>query len=157
MSDKSSGRIFISYSRTDGAEFAHDLRSRLIGEGFSIWQDIVTLEGGRDWWTQIEDALKSKALQHFVFVVTRAARASSVVRREVRLARQEGKTVSPVKGPGLPELGQLPRWLGQIYDLDLPEHYATLRRVLQDQSGQKRVAMMAPEPPADFRAAAGPV
>jgi hypothetical protein len=44
----------------------------------------------------------------------------------------------------------LPRWLGQIYDLDLPEHYTTLIRVLQDQSRQKRVAMMAPEPPSDF-------
>jgi hypothetical protein len=48
------------------------------------------------------------------------------------------------------ELGTLPRWLGQVYDLDLPEHFTTLIRVLQDQSRQKRVAMMAPEPPADF-------
>ena len=44
----------------------------------------------------------------------------------------------------------MPRWLGQIYDLDLPEHFTTLIRVLQDQSRKKRVAMMAPEPPADF-------
>jgi TIR domain len=125
MLDKLSGRIFISYSRKDGAAFAQTLRDRLIGEGFSIWQDIVTLEGGRDWWSQIEDALKSKALQHFVFVVTPAALASPVVRREIRLARQEGKTVCPVKGPGLADLGTMPRWLGQIYDVDLPEHYTT--------------------------------
>jgi hypothetical protein len=116
MLDKLSGRIFISYSRKDGAAFAQTLRDRLIGEGFSIWQDIVTLEGGRDWWSQIEDALKSKALQHFVFVVTPAALASPVVRREIRLARQEGKTVCPVKGPGLADLGTMPRWLGQIYE-----------------------------------------
>jgi hypothetical protein len=31
------------------------------------------MEGGRDWWGQIEDALKSKALQHFVLIVTAAA------------------------------------------------------------------------------------
>jgi hypothetical protein len=150
MPDKPSGRIFISYSRKDGAAFAHDLRSRLISNRFSIWQDIVTLEGGRDWWSQIEDALKSKELQHFVFVVTPAALASPVVRREIRLARQEGKTVCPIKGPELSDLAQLPRWLGQVFDLDLPEHCATLTRVLQDQSRQKRVAMMAPEPPPDF-------
>jgi hypothetical protein len=42
------------------------------------------------------------------------------------------------------------RIAGQIYDLDLAEHRTTLTRVLQDQSRQKRVAMMAPEPPADF-------
>src|SRR5204863_6790 len=113
-------------------------------------QDLIALEGGRDWWSQIEDALKSKPLQHFVLVVTPAALASPVVRREIRLARQEGKTVSPVKGPGLGDLNTLPRWLGQVYDLDLPEHRTTLIRVLQGQSTQKRVAMMAPEPPADF-------
>jgi TIR domain len=107
------------------------------------------LEGGRDWWSQIEGALKSKSLQHFVLVVTPAALESPVVRREIRLARQEGKTVCPVKGPGLGDLGKLPRWLGQIYNLDLPEHQTTLIRVLQDESRQKRVAMMAPEPPAD--------
>src|SRR5262249_2315702 len=75
---------------------------------------------------------------------------SPVVRREIRLARQEGKTVCPVKGTGLGDLGKLPRWLGQVYDLDLPEHVTTLIRVLQHQSRQKRVPMMAPEPPPDF-------
>jgi hypothetical protein len=34
MADKPFGRIFISYSRKDGAAFAHDLRTRLTGEGF---------------------------------------------------------------------------------------------------------------------------
>jgi hypothetical protein len=143
-------RIFISYSRKDGAEFAANLRNRLISQDLSVWQDIITLEGGRDWWSQIEEALRSKTLQHFILVVTPAALASSVVRREIRLARQEGKTVCPVKGPGLTDLSQLPRWLGQIYDLDLAEHRTTLIRVLQDQSRQKRVAMMAPDLPVHF-------
>jgi TIR domain len=47
---------FISYSRKDGAEFAADLRKTLEKENLSVWQDIVALEGGRDWWSQIEDA-----------------------------------------------------------------------------------------------------
>jgi hypothetical protein len=123
---------------------------QLLRENLSVWQDIITLEGGRDWRSQIEEALKSKALQHFILVVTPCALASSVVRREIKLARQEGKTVCPIKGPGLADLAKLPRWLGQIYDLDLLEHRTTLIRVLQDQSRQKRVVMMAPEPPADF-------
>jgi hypothetical protein len=120
-----SERAFISYSRKDGAEAAANLRKWLLGESLSVWQDIIALEGGRDWWSQIEDALKSKPLQHFVLVVTPAALASPVVRREIRLARQEGKTVSPIKGPGLTDLGKLPRWLGQVYDLDVPEHRTT--------------------------------
>src|SRR5215471_13958116 len=146
----SGARIFISYSRKDGAAFAGSLRKRLQKQDLSIWQDLIALEGGRDWWSQIEDALKSKILQHAIFVITPAALASPVVRQEIRLARQEGKTVCPVKGPGLGNLGNLPRWLGQVYDLDLPEHVTTLIRVLQDQRRQKHVKMMAPQPPPDF-------
>jgi WD40 repeat protein len=150
MPDPASARIFVSYSRKDGAAFAANLREKLLTKNLSVWQDLVALEGGRDWWSQIEEAIRLKALQHFVLIVTPAALESPVVRREIRFARQEGKTVSPIKGPGLGELGKLPRWLGQVYDLDLPEHFTTLIRVLQDQSRQKRVPMMAPEPPADF-------
>ena len=88
--DQQASRIFISYSRSDGAAFARDLRARLRMEGLSIWQDIVALEGGRDWWSQIEETLRSKAVQHFIVIVTPAALASPIVRREIRLARQEG-------------------------------------------------------------------
>jgi len=150
MGGEHPGRTFISYSRKDGGEFAAWLRGWLNERDLSVWQDIVALEGGRDWWSQIENALKSKALQHFILVVTPAALASPIVRREIRLARQGGKTACPVKGPGLADLGKLPRWLGQIYDLDLTEHQTTLIRVLEADSRQKRVPMMAPEPPEDF-------
>ena len=54
-------RIFISYSTKDGSGTAAKLRNDLETEHFSVWQDIVALEGGRDWWSQIENALKSKA------------------------------------------------------------------------------------------------
>ena len=143
-------RTFISYSRKDGAEYAAWLRAWLEARDLSVWQDIVALEGGRDWWSQIEEALKSRALQHFVIVLTPAALTSPVVRREIRLARQEGKTVCPVRGPRLENLGALPRWIGQVYDLALAEHQTTLVRVLEAESRQKRVPMMAPEPPEDF-------
>jgi hypothetical protein len=150
MPDQCSDRIFISYSRKDGAKFAACLRKQLEAKDLSVWQDLVALEPGPYWWSQIENAIRSKALEHFVLVVTPAALDSDYVRREIRLARQEGKTVSPVKGPGLGDLNNLPRWIGQLCDLDLTEHRTRLIRVLQGPSTQKRVAMMAPKPPADF-------
>jgi hypothetical protein len=143
MSTSAAPRIFISYSRKDGAEFAAQLRGDLEAKGFGIWQDLVALQGGRDWWSQIEAALKSKALQHFILVVTPGALWSSRVRRQIRLARQEGKTFLPIKGPGLGDPNALPRWIGRLADLDIPEHWVTLQRILQDDSGVKRVA---PEP-----------
>jgi hypothetical protein len=118
--------------------------------GFLDVSTILSMDRGRDWWSQIEETLKSKVLEHFVLVVTPAALESSTMRREIRLARQEGKTVSPVRGPGLVDLNKLPRWLGQLYDLDLPEHGNKLLGVLALPSRQKRTPMMAPEPPVDF-------
>jgi TIR domain len=94
------GRVFISYSRKDGADFGRDLRRALEKENLSFWQDLVALEGGQDWWSQIENALRQKELQHFVLIVTPKALESGVVRQEIRLARQEGKSVGPVRGRG---------------------------------------------------------
>ena len=142
-------RIFISYSRKDGAGTAATLRKDLESRNLSVWQDVVALEGHRDWWSQIEDALRAKALQHFVLVVTKGALESQVVRREIRVARQEGKTVSPVRGPGL-DPADVPRWFGHVYDLDIPEQQALFMHVLEGPGKQNRVPMMAPEPPADF-------
>src|SRR5262245_44091553 len=112
-----SPRIFISYSRKDGAQAAARLRRELENNGFAIWQDLFALEGGRDWWSQMEEALRSKTLQHFILIVTPGALASPIVRKEIWLARQEGRTFLPVKGPGLDDLAALPRWFGHITDL----------------------------------------
>jgi hypothetical protein len=49
--------VFISYSRSGGEAFAQPLRMRLEREGIPLWQDRVGLEGGRDWWLQITEAL----------------------------------------------------------------------------------------------------
>ena len=103
MTSQPAPRIFISYSRKDGDTFAAGLRRELEGLGFTIWQDLIALKSGPHWWSQIEDALRSKQLEHFVLVLTPGALDSSVVRREIRLARQEGKTVSVVRGPGIPD------------------------------------------------------
>lgn len=143
-------RVFISYATRDGADFAKALRTQLQDDGFSVWQDVVALQGSADWWSQIENTLRSKHLQHFVLVVTPGALASPVVRREIRLARQEGKTVSPVRGPGIEDMSQMPRWLGNLYDLAVPERRTNFLRVLEQQSAARRVPMMAPEPPVDY-------
>jgi hypothetical protein len=147
MSDE---RIFISYSTKDGKACADAFRAELEGLGFAVWQDLVALKGGADWWSQIETALKSKALQHLILIVTPGALVSTVVRREIRIARQEGKTISPVRGQGLLDLNALPRWLGQVYDLGIPEKKEMLKQVLKGPSTKCRVPMMAPEPPVDF-------
>ena len=83
-------------------------------------------------------------------MVTPAALESAVVKQEIRLARQEGKSVSPVGGPGVLDLDKLPRWLGHIYDLAIPEQKNALFAKLKRDAAPRRTPMMAPELPADF-------
>jgi hypothetical protein len=143
-------RIFVSYSRHDGYEFARRLRQQLEKAGFTLWQDLIALRGGRDWWAQIERALKASSVEHLVLVVTPGALTSSMVQKELRLARQEGVEISPVKGEKSLRLDAVPRWLGHVYDLDHPEELKKLLHVLEGPSQQQRVPMMAPNPPDDF-------
>lgn len=149
MNGPAPARIFISYSRKDGVDTATILRKQFEANNFSVWQDLIALEGGRDWWSQIEKTLRSKELQHVVLALTPAALASKVVIDEIRLARLEGKTVSPVKGPGI-DLAKVPRWIGHVYDLEIADQRGVLMRVLAGPSTQARVPMMAPEPSSDF-------
>ncbi|MGO9270054.1 MAG: toll/interleukin-1 receptor domain-containing protein [Terriglobia bacterium] len=59
MSTPSNARVFISYARSDGAEYATRLRKRLQSEHpkITLWQDVISERAGHDWWLQITEAL----------------------------------------------------------------------------------------------------
>jgi hypothetical protein len=85
-----SPRIFVSYERQDGMGPAQALRKRLEERGFTLWQDLIALEGGLEWWMQIEQAIKSPSLEHVVLVVTPGALERPIIKKELRLARRKG-------------------------------------------------------------------
>src|SRR6266704_5153217 len=89
-------RVFLSYARTDGEPFATQLRQRLEAEHIPLWQDRIGMEGGRDWWQQITEALDK--VEFMVLVMTPAAVVSETVRKEWRYARQQGVCVYPMIG-----------------------------------------------------------
>ena len=111
--------VFISYSRSDGETFADRLRSRLDMEGIPVWQDHVRMQGGRDWWLQITDALNK--VEYMVLVMTPDALCSPIIRKEWRYARQQGVCVYPVKGvaDAMLDYANLPRWMrtSHFYDV----------------------------------------
>jgi hypothetical protein len=100
-------RVFISYARTDGEPFATKLRQRLEAVHIPLWQDRVGLEGGKDWWLQITEALEK--VEFLVPVMTPAAMGSETVRKEWRYARQQGVCVYPVKGVPDLDFASLPQ------------------------------------------------
>src|SRR5262245_48985101 len=96
MRDPGNPRVFVCYSRSD-IEFVRRLQALLEAEGLSLYRDLTNLEGSDDWWRQVEAAIRS--VEHVVLVLSPAALRSPYVSREWKLARQEGKRVSPVSGP----------------------------------------------------------
>jgi WD40 repeat protein len=112
-------RVFISYCRSDGATFAAKLRKRLESEHpeVSLWQDVISERGGRDWWLEITEALDQ--VKYMVLVLTPDATKSATVRKEWRYARQKGVYVVPVQGCLALDSKSLPRWMGSLHIVDL--------------------------------------
>ena len=53
---------------------ARELRRRFAGDhGFSLWQDLADMEGGKDWWRQITAAVDQ--VEYVVLVMTAGALA----------------------------------------------------------------------------------
>ena len=141
-------RVFISYARNDGEPFATDLRQRLEAEQIPLWQDRVGLEGGRDWWLQIKDALD--VVEFMVLVMTPAAMESKMVREEWRYARQQGVCVYPVKG--LPDLdfNNIPHWMHSAHFYDIDYEWQKLVNDLNTRCQESHVPFMCKDLPPDF-------
>jgi hypothetical protein len=141
-------RVFISYARADGEPFATKLRKRLLDEHIPLWQDRVGLEGGKDWWLQITEALDT--VEFMVLVMTPAAMQSGTVRKEWRYARQQGVCVYPVKAHPQIGFGGLPRWMRDIHWYDLDYEWDKFVNDLNTRCEQPRVPFMVEELPDDF-------
>jgi hypothetical protein len=148
--------VFISYARSDGEEFAANLRERLKAEGIEPWRDRDALEGGRDWWLQITEALDH--VRFMARVVTPNALKSDIVRKEWRYARQQGVCVYPIKGSTEIDFDSLPRWMrdAHFYDLGAIENnltgpeWKTFVNDLNKTPDARRVPFMVEDLPEDF-------
>jgi WD40 repeat protein len=150
MQDAGMPRVFISYSRTDSLDFARRVESLLEAEGLLVYRDLSHLEGGEDWWRQVEAAIR--CVEHVVLVLSPAALRSPYVVQEWKLARQEGKRVSPIDGSHALDLSHSPGWMARAHrhDIDVPESLARLIQVLKGPAGEKRVPFMADPLPQGF-------
>jgi hypothetical protein len=145
-------KTFVSYARSDGAEYVAALRKRLQAErpGITLWQDVTSERAGRDWWLQVTEALDH--VDHMILVMTSAAIQSETVRKEWRYARQRGVCVIPVQAARTLDLSGLPRWMRakHVADLSVSEQWALFVADLITRCEQPRVPFMADDLPADF-------
>ncbi|NJL95153.1 MAG: TIR domain-containing protein, partial [Anaerolineae bacterium] len=145
MSEQAQRRIFISYARQDGEEFATQLRQRIETEApeISVWQDRARMFGGVGWWKQITDAIEGS--DYMVLVMTPAAMASEVVRKEWLYARQVGTCVFPVIGQRGLAFSAVPKWMSDSHFYNLDKEWATFLDYLRQPCTATSVAFMAPE------------
>ncbi len=141
-------RVFVSYARSDGEQIAKHLGQRLEKEKIPVWQDRVNMQGGRDWWLQITDALNQ--VEFMVLVMTPAAMKSEIVQREWRYARQQGVCVYPIKAAADLHFTNLPRWMRNVHFYDLDIEWPKLAQDLNNPCQTPRVPFMAEELPDDF-------
>jgi WD40 repeat protein len=145
-------RVFLSYAREDGEEFATRLRKRLLTEQHEIglWQDRSEIEGGVGWWKQIEAALDQ--VRFLLIVMTPATMRSEMTRKEWRYARQRGVNVYPIKGCPDAELDYagLPNWMRKAHFFDLEKEWETFVNYLKSDRRPPRVPFMAPDFPEGF-------
>jgi WD40 repeat protein len=146
-------RIFISYARSDGEDFARQLRYRLTEKHkFAVWQDRTEMQVGEAWWQQIVTALSNEHIEYMVLVMTPDAMSSEMVRKEWRRARQEGVCVLPVIAkPGL-DFENLPPWMRAVHFTDpgIDEQWTRFIGTLGSPCQQKRVPFMVEDLPEDF-------
>jgi WD40 repeat protein len=107
--------IFVSYSRAN-TEFARDLYAKLQSLGFTLWRDRSDMEGGADWWRQIQEAIEN--VDTMILILSPTALASEVVAQEWHYARQKGTRVIPVLAQSV-DWNAVPRWMKRVDWLDL--------------------------------------
>ena len=143
--------VFLSYARDDGEPLAEDLRRRLAKEtpDIVVKYDRLFLEGGRDWWKQVAEAIEN--VQFLLLLMTPAALASGNVEKEWRYARRKGVCVYPVKDRQFdPDFTKMPHWMRKSHCFDLEKQWPTFLGYLRSPCQTPRVPFMAPDLPSHF-------
>lgn len=87
-------KIFFSYSRADGSDFALQLALDLKKQGFSVWIDQQDIRAGSEWDLEIEKALET--CDCVLFIETEKSVSSNNVLDEVYYALEQDKKVIPL-------------------------------------------------------------
>jgi tetratricopeptide (TPR) repeat protein len=86
-------KIFVSYSRIDGSNYANHIYEYLKEFGHDVFTDIENIHAGNVWTKVIEENIPNCDI--FVIIVTPASLRSMEVAKEVELAKEKNKQIIP--------------------------------------------------------------
>jgi WD40 repeat protein len=141
----------ISYARSDGEEFSQKINDLLVRNGIPVWQDkigAIGMEGGKDWWQQITQAINK--VEFIVLVATTASLASDSVKKEWMYARQKGVCVYPIMSYPYPDFSKLPKWMKNLHFYNFDQEQQKFINDLHAGCSVTKVPFMAGDLPDDF-------
>ncbi|HSU49967.1 MAG TPA: toll/interleukin-1 receptor domain-containing protein [Segetibacter sp.] len=117
-------KIFFSYSRADGSEFALRLAVDLKKKGFDVWIDQEDIRAGLKWDAEIEKALES--CDCLLYLETEKSVVSTNVLDEVYYAMEQNKKVIPLIFVD----SRTPFRLKRLQHIDFTQNYHTALALL---------------------------
>ena len=132
-------KIFFSYSRADGSDFALRLALDLKKEGFNVWIDQQDIRAGSEWDLEIEKALET--CDCLLFIETEKSVISNNVLDEVYYALDQDKKVIPV----ILHDSKTPFRLQRLQHVDFTKHYnAGLTHLIRELNGSAATEFFQP-------------
>lgn len=110
-------KIFFSYSRADGSDFALKLAIDLKKAGYNVWIDQQDIRAGTDWDVEVEKALET--CDCLLFIETEKSVSSNNVLDEVYYALGQNKKVIPL----IVRDSKTPFRLQRIQHIDFEKNY----------------------------------
>jgi len=92
-------KIFASYSRADGGDFADHIQEHYEKDGHQVFVDFSDIKPGEDWSESIRNSIADSDI--VVVIVTRSALKSSEVEKEILEARKQNKIIIPCRYRGI--------------------------------------------------------
>ena len=92
-------KIFVSYSRADGGDFADHIQEHYEKDGHQVFIDFYDIKPGADWYESIRNSIAESDI--VAVIVTRSALRSTEVEKEVLEARKQNKTIIPCMYKGI--------------------------------------------------------
>lgn len=86
--------FFISYSKLDGTQYAHELKDRVEMAGLPTWMDTKDIATGKEWREVIKNAIETSIC--VIVVLTPGALDSRWVNHEWSMAKGANKAVIPI-------------------------------------------------------------
>lgn len=78
--------LFLSHANPEDNEFARWLALQLTRQGYAVWCDLVDLLGGEDFWKNIEQVLRQRAIK-FLYVLSHTSNVKQGPLNELQVAQ----------------------------------------------------------------------